>query len=532
MRSRITIKMGDEWKAFEPCGLTSVVKQYKLGKRLAVYDLTTDTDLTFCKGEGYEELYSYFINNYCGCVTLPIKIECFCNGTWFEFITGRLEFPFKEIDCKNCCIKVSIIINTVADCFDNLEDESYNGYLLPERNSTSNPIGLGVWTGSDGSSSLIWIAAFFGHEAPQFSDGVWEYFPAPLDNIQTWQSEISLIFLLALTQASGIYSEPPFDDLPIYVIEYPHGRSFNAWLADMYLRSGCGSCVRSDFFGVEADYLDPIYQTLEYQYALNNLHNLTIHTASDIINPDASDPAPYNGYNLTYGEMAELLNDGFDVHIGIVDGCIRIEHRIFWERLREGNTIILSNYDSNIIDRCKFTFDSSEIPDYIDKSWSNNLNSNSYEWDKLPINSGCALQRRMGGNRQITDTRTISAFETNPLHAFHNENYNAGNIDSDSDDDGHQFFIIANDINNQMIDYNSPLSADNLAILFNPQNEIGSKILVRDIQIVRFGVCELNPFSRIKTDLPINDGYMFIDKVTIDCDCTVTLDLYAPCVRE
>ena len=561
-KKRYSIFINGNWNYFEPFNNPNIKKTLSLNDGYVQYEEQIKTSITF-SGDIYAQLLSILLDNYCQCTLIPILIECYCNGSWNEHIRGYLDTKKRTIDFNHCTITSEIIGQTLNGCLTEKMDDTYNFYGLETINTELNLNQIGLsrcykYIRSDGTIQQDLCDENFTGDAGGWCVLKETFLAYAIDGTQIFE-----VIYIRIGRVGILPNLPPDNDLEWILIDpinnfwvacpppfllsylqtinvdlnlvtnqleidinyalYQDGKLLNDLLREMF--QPCFDCVISDFFNLNSDQLGDHIQTIYYQLAVANYHHITVHAASNVIHPTYSNLATAPAYEMNYANLINMLSNTFNVHLGIVDGCLRIEHQVYWDNLRYNNVIDINNLKSDYKYKKVLSYNSQQNTKTISKSWSNDIKTNYFEWPDYNHNSSCNDPAVVLNDKTSTvDNRGIDAFETNIVGAYENEEYST---------DISEFFLVSNILetngNYYVKEFNLPLSGSFLQQLFNYNNELLSNFELARITISNYNGCTFDPLVAIQTDLPINNGKAFIKEVVTDCNCIIELVLYFPC---
>lgn len=136
-------------------------------------------------------------------------------------------------------------------------------------------------------------------------------------------------------------------DGPRVPFEFIHGQRLDGILEYLFLETGCGLTIKSDFFNINADATAP--SNVAYTAAETFYRNLLIFQKSDIKRHDASDPARQPAFTIRLADLLSDLKTMFNLDWSITDSgaTFRLEHVSYFEAI-PGNDYTAANYKNEL----------------------------------------------------------------------------------------------------------------------------------------------------------------------------------------
>jgi len=357
-------------------GLTEVFPLYEslkfrwtFDQRICDWRKELETDLCFknITHTTFDSLYT--LERECNvCHSVPIVINIVCNNQESEFWRGYLPFRKGEWNIDRCEVIIKPRIDDVYRCIlDNWKVER-NLLEIENRISVDTLIGtiecqsLGYDQGETQSppGGHGWTILNLEYERVEDQDGNIldeTYFIkwgreclsfAPPSNSSGWIQEGSNYYrglIVGAPQHSGNASfgsidpdDPDFDvtirEFTTYQpIDFKVDNGISLQSAFDYFLSFCGQNVCSDFLSFNSIGNAP--QNDEYLCAQNELSNIVIFQASDIIIANATD-SNATRFDKTFQEFWEDWKTRLNLYLfwDANNNCIRIEHESFRDQLR------------------------------------------------------------------------------------------------------------------------------------------------------------------------------------------------------
>ena len=127
---------------------------------------------------------------------------------------------------------------------------------------------------------------------------------------------------------------PLSDENGNFITDYSQGRSLSDVLTYLATETvSCIECVKSQFFGIgDVNYSSDAFSNDAYSYAYQYLQNISVHTISDVIYPNADTPSGDVYYVVSLKAFLDDLETLFNIRYAIDDdNCLVIEHLSFFQ---------------------------------------------------------------------------------------------------------------------------------------------------------------------------------------------------------
>lgn len=114
----------------------------------------------------------------------------------------------------------------------------------------------------------------------------------------------------------------------VVVGDYDRGRLFSNVIQTIVTSFGCDLQVKSDFFNINP--LGDAPSNIAYDYAVNYLHNMTVHQKSDIKDKNTNTPSTSAAWELKADDFFSDLRRIFNVYWDANDTTLILEHYSFF----------------------------------------------------------------------------------------------------------------------------------------------------------------------------------------------------------
>ena len=159
--------------------------------------------------------------------------------------------------------------------------------------------------------------------------------------------------------------------------EYKRGRLFQDIIVNMVADFDCGLTVVSNFFDINPDNSEP--DNIAYQYAVQHLHDLTLHQKSDIKRKDASNHSKVLAWEFIPEDLLNDLAALFNVYPIIRNNVLFLEHYSYFVGLT-GWDVSHINVNTKI-DNTGNDSIKTELFNYADKNCSASFKATQIEYN-------------------------------------------------------------------------------------------------------------------------------------------------------
>ena len=294
---------------------------------------------------GGTSAFDLLIASESDCNTFDVSVESFCSGVWSEIWTGSFTSQKWKSDQVKKIIQVG---PTESNPFDCLKDQwklkknifavapsvFVRPYLLNYEHTEQTVQNTPLNAPCDNPPTVPYFC-LYGYEAVpdiilDFVLCVYTYHrykkpgtcsgstPVAPDSWNPW-----VIVNDNCPTSSEWWACPEGSRLPF---EFPNGRMLADVLEYLFLETGCGLTVKSDFFNINPDATAP--SNIAYTQALAKMQYLVLFQKSDIKRHDATNASTESAWNLKLYDLLSDLKIMFNVDFEIIDSgtTFRIEH--------------------------------------------------------------------------------------------------------------------------------------------------------------------------------------------------------------